>query len=189
MYLIGFSGPPRSGKDSIGGMLAAMIEDRFGIQPQVLSLSTPMRAAIFAMSGMEYSELTYESLKDSPLDIFNGRTIRQEMIDLSERHVKPRLGQGFWGRAVIQRVWPEARVVIITDMGFNAERDVFEQEYGAESCAFVQVAREGTDFSKDSRSYIYSTIKQNDYPLLNNAHIRDGAAAILSQLTNRLGWF
>lgn len=154
-YLVGISGPPRSGKDSVGHMLAAILEDRQGIQAQMLACSTPMREAVYALLGQPYALTHYEQHKDDPQEIFGGQSIRQAMIALSEEHAKPRYGQGFWGKSLLGRVWdPAPKLIIVTDMGFQAEVEVLEERFSPHRCAWAQLQRPGYDFSKDSRSYV-----------------------------------
>ncbi len=154
-YLIGISGPPRSGKDTLGAVLAAAIEDRFEVQPQVMQQSLPMRHMIYALMGMEYSLLHYEQNKDVPQVSLDGTTIRQAMIAISEEHVKPRYGKGQWARAAINRRWiSNPKVMIVTDMGFEEEVDVFEKHFGRASCMWPQLKRPGHSFDNDSRSYV-----------------------------------
>lgn len=155
MKLIGFSGPPRSGKDTLGNLLANILrDDNLFLNIEVHALSLPMRLAVYGMLGLEYSVEHYEANKDYEFDVpgeMRFTTIRQEMIALSEKHVKPRLGHGWWGRALLNRVTPGTNVVIVTDMGFEAEQLVFEAEC---ECEWIHLYRNGCDFSKDSRSYV-----------------------------------
>ena len=188
MYLVGFSGPPRSGKDSIAARLAVIIENATEQWPQVLSLSMPMRKAVYAMAGMEYSLNHYEEWKDKPLAQFNGKSIRHEMIELSERHVKPRLGAGFWGEAVTNQIWIGTKVVIVTDMGFNAELKVFDEACGVGNCVWVQVERPGTDWLLDSRSYIGDPAISHVTQLWNGGTIEEAATRLYERLVTQFGW-
>jgi len=156
-YLIGLSGPPRSGKDSVGVTLAKIIQERHPVTVCVRALSLPMRKTIYAMLGMEYSLEHYETTKDVPLPELGGRSIRQAMIALTDTHVKPTYGDGFWASALLNTLpMPEARirVVVVTDMGFEHEVDVFVQAFGAENCMWPQITRPGCSFDGDSRSYV-----------------------------------
>ncbi len=155
-YLIGLSGPPRSGKDSVGVALAHRIRERHPVTVCVRALSMPMRKTIYAMIGKEYTLDHYETSKDIPLPELGGRTIRQAMIALSEEHVKPSYGQGFWSSSLLNTLPIEGgtRVIIVTDMGFAAEVDVFVKAFGAENCMWPQITRPHCTFEGDSRSYV-----------------------------------
>lgn len=184
-YLVGLSGPPRSGKDTLGNLLAALIRDR-GIPVEVHALSMPMRLAVYGMLGGEYSPAHYEAHKDKPFPTENGRTttIRQEMIDLSEHHVKPRLGHGWWAWAMLNRTkLAFGGVIIVTDMGFPAEHDVFVEELGASNCAWFHIHRTGHDFSKDSRGYVGAGSR-----VYNDGTPATEATRMLGRLLNQHGW-
>lgn len=186
-YLIGFAGPPRSGKDTLARYLAAIIEDRHGIQPQLLACSTPMREVVYAMLGQTYDLEHYEKHKDIPQRVFGNRSIRQAMIALSEEHVKPTYGHQFWGGSLLARRWdPLPEVLIVTDCGFPAEVDLFTSEYGMHNVVYPQITRVGCSFDGDSRSFVgtpgrTTTIINDDDPQVE-------AGRIYGRLVNQFGW-
>lgn len=189
-YLVGISGPPRSGKDSVGYVLARLLKDRHRITVAVRSLSMPMRQTVYMMLGLPYSLEHYENNKDVPLDDLGGKTIRQAMIALSEDHVKPSYGHGFWAKSLIHSVPAEAHVVIVTDMGFDVEVEVLREHYGAERCVWPQVTRPGTSFENDSRSYVgdpdYRTTVINEGDNLDQIEVCAGR--IYGRLLNQFAW-
>lgn len=165
-YLVGLSGPPRSGKDTLAGLVRRHFVNS-KVRTQVHSLSLPMRLAVYAYLGLEYSPEHYEANKDYEFDVPGERrftTIRNEMISLSEHFVKPRLGHGWWGRALLNRVTPGTQLILVPDMGFRAEHEVFTETLT--DCLWIHLQRDGTDFSKDSRSYVGSgpTVRNNRSP-------------------------
>lgn len=182
LRLIGFSGPPRSGKDTLGGLLEGILRQKHGVQTQVLALSLPMRLSVYAYLGLEYSVEHYEANKDTPMQVGGDKTttIRNEMISLSESFVKPRLGHGWWGRALLNRATITSGVLIVTDMGFDSEVRVFEETL---PCAWVHVHRAGHDFSKDSRDYVGKGTQ-----LYNDEDPETAALRVYSRLVNRMGW-
>lgn len=154
-YLIGLSGPPRSGKDTLATAIQLELTNRFEIGSQIIALSMPMRHTVYAMLGRVYEQTHYEENKDVPNDALGGKTIRQAMIALSEQHVKPVYGDGFWGRALIGHIRsPYPWVVIVSDMGFQAEVDVFVEEFGSDNCLWPWLRRPGHSFAHDSRRYV-----------------------------------
>lgn len=191
-YLIGLSGPPRSGKDSVGVALAKIIRERHPVTVCSRALSMPMRKTIYAMIGKEYTLEHYETSKDIPMGELDGRTIRQAMIQLSEEWVKPTYGQGFWGHALLNTLPMEGgtRVVIVTDMGFEAEVDVFVEAFGAENCLWPQITRPGCDFSTDSRSYVGRPEQRT--AIINEGESLDqvttAAGRIYGRMLNQFGW-
>lgn len=185
--LIGMSGPPRSGKDTIGSALASVIEDEHGIQPQLLALSTPMREVVYAMLGIEYSATHYERCKDIPQDDLNGRSIRQAMIAFTEEHVKPSYGQGFWAKSLLGRMWePQPHVLIVTDMGFPEEVEVFSARFGVENTFYPQITRTGCSFEGDSRSYV--GVPERRTTIINDGEIMTSARRIYGRLVNQFKW-
>lgn len=186
MKIIGFSGPPRSGKDTLAKYLAARLVTTLGLRTEIISLSLPMRLTVFAMLGLPYNPEIYEASKDNLIALPEGRktTIRQEMIALSEQHAKPRLGQDCWARALERRIEPSKDVVLIPDMGFKVEHDFFMDTFGSQNCYWVHVYRDGKDFSNDSRGYV-----GEGSPIHNNGDPDDEARRIYSRLLNQKKWF
>lgn len=187
LKVVGFSGPPRSGKDTLGNLLAAYIRSR-DVYTETQALSTPMRHAVYAMLGLTYTRQHYEANKDKPFTIPGGRgetTIRAEMISLSEHHVKQRLGEGWWANALLNRIEIQAGVLVITDMGFHAEVEVFEDKFGPENCCWVQVHREGCTFAHDSRKFVG---KDRATVIYNDDAPSTGANRVLGRLLNQFGW-
>lgn len=190
MYIIGLSGPPRSGKDSIASYLAAHIEDVRGVQPQILSLSLPMRQAAFTLAGLIYEPMEYERIKDEVGPVL-GVSIRTAMIQLSEEFVKPKFGHDFWARSLVGHLWnPVPPILIVPDMGFDAERLFFESMVGVENCVWAQVRRPDHDFSKDFRSYIGEgarvTILDNDREGMDS--VLECACRLYGRLVNKFKW-
>lgn len=185
LYLIGLSGPPRSGKDTLGNLVAGILREK-GVPVEVHALSLPMRLSVYGMLGWNYSEEHYEKNKDREFTILrDGRvtTLRKEMISLSEDHVKPRLGHGWWGAALLNRKTIDTGVIVVTDMGFDSEHDVFVESIGKAHCAWIHVHREGHDFSNDSRNYVGKGchIHNDDDPMTE-------ARRIYGRLVNQYHW-
>jgi hypothetical protein len=188
MYVIGMNGPPRSGKDTLAHGLAAIIEDKHEIQSQLLALSQPMRDTVYAMLGLQYSQTHYEQNKDSSQPGLHGATIREAMIAVSEEHVKPRYGREFWNHALWNRIWPDCKVLIITDYGFQFEPEWFEGLVGAENHLTIQIHRTARTYAGDSRSYVTS----ENMLLVTNNGILDTVPRVVqnlyAELVSQLGW-
>lgn len=186
MYIIGMNGPPRSGKDSIGKRLGQMLTERREIVPLILALSQPIRESVYALLGVQYAEEHYEANKDLPQALFGGKSIRQVMIDLSEKFVKPLYGQDFWSRRADVSIhqW-EDTVTIITDFGFPPEREFFAGEYGLNCNLLVRLHRDGFDFRSDSRDYLLSHANVID---VDNDGTIDDAAEKIYEMLIALGW-
>lgn len=185
MYIIGFNGPPHCGKDT----LANALNERLGIENSIstkrVALSLPMRLAVYSLLNCEYSEMHYNQYKDTPQDLFRGNSIRDEMISLSEDHIKRRHGDSFWARHLLRHessINPLA--LIVSDMGFQAESDYFDGYVGPDNYTLVRLYREGCDWSKDSRGYIQAR-RGMDYR--NDDTVEAGVERILEHV-KALGW-
>lgn len=188
--VIGLSGPPRSGKDSIGAVLVDRLRYRFpGVVVIQRALSTPMRMAVYGMLGLTYSVRHYENEKDTPRPELGGQSIRQAMIQLSEDHVKPRYGPEYWTRALINTIPPDARMVVVTDMGFDPEVETLTRQFGSLNCLWPQISRPGATFDGDSRGYVgefgrrFAVINEGEDP----AEITACAETIIFRM-REFGW-
>lgn len=190
-YVVGLSGPPRSGKDSIGAVLVQLLMEKHPILACQRALSMPMRKTIYAMIGKDYTLEHYETSKDKPRPELGGISIRQAMIKLSEEWVKPTYGHGFWAASMLNTLpMDRARVVVITDMGFPSEVEVLEQAFGAEHCVWGNIVRPGCTFEGDSRSHVgceeRRTVIINEGESIDQ--VNTAAARLYGRLLNQFHW-
>jgi len=186
MYVIGISGPPRSGKDTLAMHLQAALEDRFVIPTLRRSLSEPMRAMAFQAIGKTYSLNEYEQIKDQPLDELDGGTIRECMIGLSEQFMKPRYGKAVWAKLLLNALPPKfPGILIVPDFGFESESAHFMQVLGEDNVLAIQLRREGFDWGNDSRNYVSA---RYNLGLTNGGDFRTLCAVALDRLVSHMGW-
>lgn len=186
MYVIGISGPPRSGKDTLAKHLQTMLEDRFVIPTLVHSLSKPMRRMAFHVIGRIYSVPEYERLKDQPLDELEGGTIRELMIGLSEQFMKPRYGKAVWAKLLLNRLPAKfPGIIIVPDFGFPSESEHFMRVFGEDNVLAIQLTRAGFDWGNDSRSYVSATYNLG---LENSGDFESMCKRIIDRAVNHLGW-
>lgn len=189
MYIVGFNGPPRAGKDLFATLLRVHIENTCSIPTLVRSLSMPMRMRAFGALGWPYSPELYEEAKDLPLESLNGDSIRKFMIEDSEQFMKARYGNDVWCRLLASSI-PKSfdGIVFVPDIGFPHEPQAMVNLVGAENFALVRLHRPGHDFSNDSRNYVDSPIVWD----INNegtaADLQTEAQRIYGRLVNNLGW-
>src|SRR3546814_3887125 len=70
MYIVGFNGPPRSGKDTLAEMLANhMDKHQVTLPVKFESLSLPLRHIAHAVVGRTYEESGYEAFKEEWFDL------------------------------------------------------------------------------------------------------------------------
>lgn len=205
MKVVGFSGPPHCGKDSIAKEIDRTywdLADAESPQVVIMSLAWYMREMGMTLLGHDpdddslYAELKEERqelLERTPEFLTPGTryerdTLRQFMIELSERFIKPRYGQDFWARRLYQDLMEEGfdddTIFLVPDFGFQVEPQFFMEKLGPENVLIVQVAREGCDFSKDSRSYVGA---DHNLALENNATLGWAAQQVVAKMTN-MGW-
>ena len=202
MRIIGFNGPPRSGKDTLArvirqqGDTAQRIETGYSppwgapshIYPEALIM--PCRHAAFAFLGKAYDVNEYEHIKDQPQSAFNGETLRRFMIRLSEEHLKPSYGRGFYGRALTSKYEGSVRrycddeLMLVTDIGFQEEVDILSDFVDESNFMLVQVARQGCDWSNDSRGW---TSHPNRIGIPNNGTVEEAVMQIYAYGMH-LGW-
>jgi hypothetical protein len=161
--LIFVNGPPRSGKDYAGVVLAQ--REDLGLTNMaklsaILKERTHALYMLFDQGGKPLRHDFFEHTKDDPLPEFYGISPREAYIAVSERWMKPTHGQGVLGEWLVAKLRKhEAHMRarwthIITDSGFTEEAAALVEAYGKDNCSLVRITREGYDFSSDSRSYI-----------------------------------
>lgn len=193
MYIVGFNGPPRCGKDTLAEMLANHMDHQGVVLPVVPeSLSLPLREIAYAMSGWHGSTdgENYERFKVTHFEQF-GKDGRQLMIDVSERFLKPTYGQQVMANLLIARNKSHGfpAVLLIRDCGFQCEVDPLESWVGVDNLYMVNLFRDGCDFSNDSREYVHTNGKMHQ--VYNNSTLDDletEAGRIYGRLVNQCGW-
>lgn len=191
MYIVGFSGPPRSGKDTLAGLLQSIVEDRHVIPTLTVSLSEPMGRQLAGLLGLTFTTGWYESTKDVPMDILNSMTPRQFYIANSENFMKAQFGNDIWIRIALDTMarngfTPRQHgLVLITNYGFEHEPRMFDEVYGPDNCLTVLTHRDGKNFNGDSRSYVSGANQTNIH---NNEDPMTEARRIYGRLINQFQW-
>ena len=191
MYILGFNGPPRCGKDS----MAMMVVDHMEVQGcdipvKVDYLSLPLRQIAYQMVGYTgdlFGE-SYESFKVQQFGAFDARSGRELMIDVSERFLKPTYGIDIMARMLLQRNADFHGLLLVPDSGFMCEVQPLIDAVGENHFYVVRVHREGTDFNNDSREWVHcfhDTDVQNDGTL---DDLRTEAGRIYGRLVNKMHW-
>jgi hypothetical protein len=143
----------------------------------------------FAALGLPYSFDSYEVLKAANIEAFNKMNLREWMIWLSEEVMKPKFGPDIWCR-----LWAESipvgfsGIVLVPDVGFQIESNFMMERFGHDNVVMVQMAREGYDFSNDSRENVGA---DQNFAITNNGEIDDmrvEIARLAGRLTNQYRW-
>lgn len=191
MYIVGFNGPPRSGKDTMARMLAEHMDSQGVTVPvKEFSLSTPLRRIAYQMVGWTYNpndHNQYEGFKETWFSTFD-RTGRELMIDVSEKFLKPIYGQ----QVMADLFWEEAAgfdgVALIRDCGFQVELESLAKNIGHRKIYLARIYRGMCSFKNDSREWCNHQF-QGDYPNDGTLDdLRTEAGRICGRLVNQMGW-
>lgn len=191
-FIIGFNGPPRSGKDTVASALADLLDSEGVTSCPVhkLALAATMRDGAAAILGMNLTDSKYSAIKDEPLEVLGGKSFRRFMIDMSEVFVKGIYGGDFWSRLLYSRnkTWWNATpaILIVTDIGFQDEVKFFCEN----SSMYLNVilSRKDTDFSQDSRGYVWGAPEWGGYNFaLDNDGTPEEAAKEVARIMYRFG--
>lgn len=149
--LLLIQGPPGSGKDAFGALLAKLIPNAL-----VRKFARVLKDRCHALFGMpNVQHYGFDAMKDQPVAEFMGLTPRQAYIWLSEKCMKPKFGDDVFGRILLANLKEEKSnaIFVVTDSGFRVEAEPLIKHFGADRCLIVQMERKGHDFSIDSRNY------------------------------------
>jgi len=163
------NGPARSGKDTIGNIIAEATSAQrckfasalkrathafFHALRDDFNLSQPAyvrQAATLSAKDDAY----YEDSKAERQDLFRRLTPREAYIEVSETFMKKTFGAKVFGNILADEIErTDAELFVVTDSGFQGEAEVLIDRFGAENVKLIRVGREGYTFEGDSRGYI-----------------------------------
>lgn len=172
--IILFNGPPRSGKDTATDFAMKHLGKR-GIHYR---FAAPLKDATHALFGLKVSREHFDQCKNVPSVLFQGMSPREAYIWMSEEVVKPKFGRDFFAKVAVhsiaERIIESKKtdgIVVISDCGFAEEVELLIEVFGQENVTVVHLKREGTDFTNDSRNYIFADCKT--YKIDNNGSLSD----------------
>lgn len=183
--IILFNGPPRSGKDAA----TKFALDYFGKRGVHLRFAAPLKDAVHGLFGMPGIMIEhFDGIKDQSSSLFFGMSPREAYIWLSESAVKPRFGNDFFAKVMVNRIrtitYPGT--VIISDCGFREEVDELIKAFGKENVAIIYLKRKGTSFEGDSRDYV-THVECEQYAVTNDGSLiefNDNIKKILREFRN-----
>lgn len=200
MYVVGFNGPPRSGKDTMASMVANRVEhtldpkSRASFPVLVRPLSTPLRRIAYAATGEFDRDLfghEYEAFKETEFPDFGYKTGRRLMIDVSESYLKELYGQTILPKIWLNQIRKEVTgrcLILVPDCGFQSEVDFLAKSLGNRNLYIARMYRQGCSFENDSRERV---IHRHDGDYINRgglAELRHSARDLVSLLKDRMGW-
>lgn len=180
-HVVFLNGPPRSGKDTAGQILADIHPNAYTIKlAGALKVGTHalFRALHWDLDEAKVANVmqpdALEHVKEVPMPWFFDKTPREAYIAVSELLCKPLFGQEFFGNIVADQIrrHSEVGLWIITDSGFEPEARPIIHQVGKDNCTLVRLHRDGCTFAGDSRSYIDLDVA-NKFDLKNNGTLGD----------------
>lgn len=174
MKIIITNGPPRSGKDTMCGLIRESIT---GCDLIPLSYKKTLYVGVARRYGLSVEavyQLNADTLiKDEPSDLFGGKSVRQALIYESEDVIKKKYGpQGVAIQTfkLLEEEYGVERlknaVLYCSDGGFNSELFAAYDYFGigVEDVYILCMLREGCSFDGDSREFLKNpdTIIHND---------------------------
>ncbi|MEK0324104.1 MAG: hypothetical protein QQN63_00215 [Nitrosopumilus sp.] len=182
--LLLLNGPPQCGKDTLGDFIEEHIDASIS-----LKFAQPIRDHIVNLLCLD-DEREIENLKNTPMEIFNGRTVREEMIYFSENYMKPRFGDGIFGDILVRTIdmWYSdlhTDLIIVTDSGFDGEAITLIKSGLFDKIYLCKLYREDCSFDTDSRNYL--TLTEDDgifqvFDVSNNGAVHEFANKIMETL-------
>lgn len=148
--VIMLNGPPGSGKDTAAELLGSFQAHHHEMKKV---LHTLVREH-YGVSEEEWAWMYRRENKESPQEGLGDKTPREAMIHISEDVIKPTHGPDYFAQRAADALTPNA-MNVISDCGFPAEIKVMKERLGKENVLIVRLWRDGCDFSKDSRNYVY----------------------------------
>lgn len=159
------NGCPNIGKDTLADLMVTRNQAKKLQFKDVLYVETakyfdiPVDGLINLSTDRDYKERPSLALK--------GYTPREALIHVSEEVIKPKYGNDFFGLKMIDNIINSGYdFIVVPDGGFVAEFEVLAK-YLTLDVHLVRLHREGYDFEKDSRNYVYSVdnITEHDVTL------------------------
>lgn len=188
MYLVGFNGPPYSGKDTLARMLADHMDSQQVVVPvMVVALSMPLRRIAYQMVGQTYTPATYPIFKETIFPQF-GCSGRQLMIDISESFLKLKYGKSILAQMLLDELKDFHGVALIADSGFQCEIEPLADAVGPRNLFIVQVKRPECTFKSDSREWVYHALMQTTMNQGSLDELRESAKLIYENMRDVLLW-
>lgn len=157
-YVVFLNGPPGSGKD----YAAKVLEEAPDLTVVHYKFAEPLKEMASALLEAPVSWI--EQNKQTILPLY-GVNVRQILIDISEKYMKPCYGKDIFGKIAAEHIseemqWNDANdeeqpdIYVFSDCGFDSEVHHVLKLFGNENALLVRLYREGHSYEGDSRSYI-----------------------------------
>ena len=157
-FLVMLNGPPGSGKD----FAAQTLVEADDLSVSHHKFAEPLKDMACAL--LEIDNKTLEMSKKQPIGLY-GVTVRQLLIDMSEKWMKPCYGKDIFGKIAAERVAESMQLTdhfgeepydlyVFSDCGCDSEVNHVLKLFGNENAILIRLRRDGCTYEGDSRSYI-----------------------------------
>lgn len=152
LYLL--NGPPRSGKDTAAGLLAALAgreaTAHFKLATALKERTHAMYGLVHPVSGRPFEAGHYEAVKDEPSADFLGLTPRRAYIEAHERYWKPVHGPRILGELLVAAIerspFGNAENLVVSDAGDDEQCMPLVELCGPENTVIIHLSRPGTQW-------------------------------------------
>jgi hypothetical protein len=183
--VIFLNGPKGAGKDT-----AAKLIKEADLLPSInLRFASPIKKATHVAYEVRnpFEENKYEANKDVPNEDFLGLTPREAYIGFSEGYFKVLHGEDVFGRMLARKINKNFyELVIVSDCGFLQEIQPVIDLVGKENCFLFRIHRPGSNFSEDSREYIYPELIHS-CDVCNDSNLEEFHNKLTVSLTSYIG--
>ena len=161
MKIILFNGPPGSGKDAAAAFTQRCLErDNLQVGVRKQKFAEPIKEAItefFGMNGEQQRVFMETDMKNQPMDMLFGRSMREILISFSENWAKKEFGDDVFGKLAYDQLSAYADAydyTIFSDSGFQSEFDYIYYRMNWFDIYVIKLTRPGCNYNSDSRGYI-----------------------------------
>ena len=154
--LIILNGPPESGKDTLADYII-----KFDKTCSKTKLAHPLKEGCKGLYGLTTEQMKYfesnGTIKNSPHELFFGKSWREVNIHLSEKYMKPTYGKDIFGKILANRIKTQGKpgeTILVSDGGFDEEIVPLIEAFGKDKIVIIKLYRKDKTFKEDSRNYI-----------------------------------
>lgn len=149
--IILFNGPPRAGKDTASEFVLSE-----NANCRLVKITEAVKNKAHKDYNLNVSHDFFEPNKDTPLDVFSGKTPREVYIETSET-LREIHGENIVIEMFMDTVKSTDHDVIINpDIGYDFEAAKIIEEFGVENILLVRIHRDGKNFDNDCRNWIFA---------------------------------
>jgi hypothetical protein len=158
-----FNAPPSTGKDFAADFMASYYgAHKLSFKKQLVD----DMCGYYSINREQYEMLNHPVLKEEPLELFGGKSLREAMIHVSESVIKKEKGVAHYGKCVAREYMDHTQkhgksLFVVSDGGV-LNNGVCEEmlplirtvRYFQDTIIIVQIHRNGCVFGNDSRRYV-----------------------------------